>query len=213
MIVIKNGNILKSNKKINILGVIFDSKLQWSEHIAHAIKKATCALNAIRLIRKFVTISELLQLVISNFYSILFYNSEIWHLPSIKMSLKQKLLSISARALKVCNKTYLNNISFIDLHKSNSRATPDQMMMYKLALSLFKIYNSNYNSIEFIKLNFNQILTSRQTKFITTKNNRTKVGLNNLANRFYVLNNTIPLDWLNSAYVTYKVKCKNVFLK
>ena len=29
MIVIKNGNILKSNKKINILGVIFDSKLQW----------------------------------------------------------------------------------------------------------------------------------------------------------------------------------------
>ena len=77
-----------------------------------------------------------------------------------------------------------------------------RMMLYKLALSLFKVYNSNYNSIEFIALNFNQIFTSRQTKFIATRNNRTKVGLNCLANRFHVLNNQIPLDWLNSSYVT-----------
>ena len=47
-----NGTTITSNTKINILGVIFDSKLQWSEHISHAIKRATGALNAIRLIRK-----------------------------------------------------------------------------------------------------------------------------------------------------------------
>ena len=57
------------------------------------------------------------------------------------------------------------------------------------------------------------IFTSRQTKFITSKSNRTKIGLNSLANRFHLLNNKIPLNWLNLSNVTFKVKCKTMFLK
>ena len=152
------------------------------------------------------------------------YNSEIWHLPTIKSSLKQKILSASARALKVCSKSMTDGISFINLHKMYGRATPDQMMNYKMALSLFRIYNiyiffflriynCNFNLIEFVALNFNQIFTSRQMNFITTNNNRTKVGLNCLANRPYYINGQIHLTWLNLSYTTYKVKCKNIFLK
>ena len=208
-----NGNLVKLASKINVLGVIFDSKLQWSEHISHAIKRSNCALNAIRLIRKFFTKKELLQLITSNFYSILFYNSEIWQIPTIKSTLKQKMLSASAKALKVCCKSITDGISFPTLHKLCDRATPDQMMIYKLVLSLYKLYNLNFNSFEFIALNFNQIITSRQTNFITLKNNRIRVGINCLANRLYVLNGKIPLSWLNLSFVTYKVKCKEIFLK
>ena len=39
--------------------------------------KATKALNAIKLIKKNFNSDELLRLVTSNFYSILFYNSEV----------------------------------------------------------------------------------------------------------------------------------------
>ena len=113
----------------------------------------------------------------------------------------------------MCNKINLDDVSFLNLHKLNGRSTPDQMMLYKLALSLFRVYNTNYNSIEFTALNFNQILTSRQTRFKTSRNNKTKVGLNSLANRFHALNDQIPLEWLNDSYITYKVKCKNVFIK
>ena len=94
-----NGNDVTSKKSINILGVIFDPKLQWSDHIAHTIKRSISALNAIRLIKKYFTKKELLGLVTSNFYSIMYYNAEIWHLPSLKTSIKQKLLSASAQAL------------------------------------------------------------------------------------------------------------------
>ena len=93
-----------SSKTINVLGVLFDQKLQWSDHIASCIAKSNRALSAIRLIRKFFTTKELLQLVTSNFFSILYYNSEIWHLQSLKVNLKQKLLSSSARAIKTCVK-------------------------------------------------------------------------------------------------------------
>ena len=71
-----------------------DSKLQWSNHIANASSKALKVLNAIKIIKKCFTKKELLQLVTSNVFSILYYNSKIWHLPSLKSELKQKLLSM-----------------------------------------------------------------------------------------------------------------------
>ena len=85
--------------------------------------------------------------------------------------------------------------------------------LYKTALSLFKLYNNDYNPLEFALLNFNQILTGRQTNFISIKSNVRKVGINCLANRLTVINNKIPLDWLNLSLNTYKINCKKLFLK
>ena len=133
------GKTIVSNKTINVLGVVFDSKMQWSNHVARAIKRSTKALNAIKLIKKFFNQQEVINLVTSNFYSILNYNSEIWQLPSLKVTLKQNLLSASAKALKVCLKLADRETSFINLHVMCKRAIPIQMMQYKLALCLFKL--------------------------------------------------------------------------
>ena len=207
-----NGIAIISNRTINILGVTFDSKLNWADHISNAIKRSMKALNAIRIIRRFFSKKELLSLVTSNFYSLLYYNSEIWHLPTLKTTLKQSLLSASSKALKICCCNHEYNLSFINLHKSCLRATPDEMMHYKLALSLFKLYNSEFNEFEFVGLNFNQILTSRQTNFVSSRNNNLKVGINCLSNRFYILNNKIPLKWFNQSIDTFKIHCKKLFL-
>ena len=95
-----------------------------------------------------------------------------------------------------------------------NRATPDNYLLYKHALCLFKLLTEqNTHTYEWIALNFNQILTSRQVKFKAVKANRKRVGLNALANRLSILNDRIPLDWLNLSYESYKVKCKNEFLK
>ena len=105
---------------------------------------------------------ELLSLITSNVYSILYYNSEIWHLPSLKTTLKQSLLGASAKALRVCNRTIDYYVSFNNLHADCDRATPEMICLYKTALSLFKLYNNDYNPLEFALLNFNQIFY-RQT--------------------------------------------------
>ena len=207
-----NGQLVISNSKINVLGVIFDSKLQWYDQVAHTLKKANSALYAIKMISRFFTFRELVSLITSNFYSILFYNSEIWHIPSLNSNLKQKILSSSARAIKICIKNCDPMTSFKQLHEIAGRATPEKLMQYKLALSLYKLYNGEQNSLEFIALNFTQILTSRQITFMALNNNKLKVGLNALSNRFKILNNKIPLTWLNLSLDTYKIKCKLLFL-
>ena len=79
------------------------------------------------------------------------------------------------------------------------------------SLNLLTIRPSKLN--EWVALNFNQILTSRQTKFISAKANKRKVGLNALANRAYVLNNRIPLEWFNMSFDAYKVHCKKEFVQ
>ena len=115
-------------------------------YILDTISKSKQALFAINLIRKFLTKSELLQVITSNYYSILYYNSEIWHIPTNTHRCKTQLMSASAAPLKLCNNYYDRSVSFIDLHKQNKRATPDKMMKYKHAIQLHKIYNCELQS-------------------------------------------------------------------
>ena len=171
------------------MGVIFDQKLQWSAHISQCISKSSKALNAIRLIKRFFSIKELLQIVTANFYSILYYNSEIWHLQSLNVNLKQKLLSSSAKAIKACIKYCTNEYSYVKLHEMHNRAIPEKYLLYKHALSLYKLTNEESpHSIKWVALNFNQILTSRQSTFKIAKVNIRIVGLNALSNRLSTIN-------------------------
>ena len=210
--IVLNGDIIKSSKTVNVLGVVFDQKLQWAEHISHCIAKSKRELTAIRMIRKFFTTKELLQLVTSNIFSILFYNSEIWHLTSLKGTLKQNLLSCSATAIKSCVKYCTRDVSYQDLQKTYNRATPEKFLLYKTALNLFKLLTFNDYTLEWAALNFNQVLTSRQINFISLRANVKKVGLNAFANRVYILNNRIPLSWFDMSMETFKIHCKKEFL-
>ena len=207
-----DGSFIISKNTMNVLGVIFDTKLQWAPQIAHCVSRSLNAINAIRLIRKFFNKKELLQLVTSNVYSILYYNSEVWHLPSLKLPLKEKLLSTSAKALKMCMYYPDPRISYVNIHKMNNRATPNEMMEYKLGIQIYKLYNTREHSLEWLNLNQNQILTSRQDTFATLKSNSLRVGLNALANRIACLNGKIKLIWLNLSYPSYKIKCKQIFI-
>ena len=47
----EGGDSVKSVNQMNVLGVIFDSKLTWSAQVLNSILKANKALHAIRLIK------------------------------------------------------------------------------------------------------------------------------------------------------------------
>ena len=47
-----NGNLVTTKKEMNVLSIIFDSKLQWTKQVMTTISKAKKALNAISLIKK-----------------------------------------------------------------------------------------------------------------------------------------------------------------
>ena len=76
-------DLITAKESINVLGVTFDTTLSWTKHVRTAVMKSNRALNAIKLIRKYFNVGEILQLLTSNFYSVLYYNSEVWQGQSI----------------------------------------------------------------------------------------------------------------------------------
>ena len=64
--------MIESKNEMNVLGITFDSKLQWTSQVSRAIKGANKSLQAIKLIRKYFTRNEIIQLLTSYFYSKLY---------------------------------------------------------------------------------------------------------------------------------------------
>ena len=210
--IIVNGVTLTSRTNINVLGVAFDAKLQWGVQVSNAINKAKKALHAIRLIRKFFNKKELNQLLTCNFYSILYYNCDIWHIPSLSNALKKQLVAASSSALKICTPNYNYLMSYKSLHYLNNRAMPDQIMLYKHSLLLHKVYNDDKPSRDWLSLNFQQNFNARFKKVQLFQNCKFKIGKNLLINRLSILTNEIELSWLNLSFNSYKIHCKAKFL-
>ena len=126
------------------------------------------------------------------------------HLPSTKF-----MIMLSDRFMNsfIMSGFQSKVLSFENIHKMNKRAMPEALMSYKCAIQLHKLYNSNDHSLEWISLNCNQILTTRQTNFIIMKTNVTTVGFSIMCNRLSVLNGLIPLSWLNITINIFKISC------
>jgi hypothetical protein len=193
---------------MNVLGVIFDSKLQWTEHLSKAVQKLNRSLNALKIIRKFFNTPELINLVTSSFFSILLYNSEIWQSAYLKLVSQQTLLTALANALKMCLHYPRSRLLHLNIHKITNHATPSMYCEYKNALQLYKLFNEHVPHAEWCHLNFDVINTSRQQFFEIRRNHNLRIGKNTLCNKLHDLNGKIPLDWLNLTFHNYKIKCK-----
>jgi hypothetical protein len=128
-----------SCKHINVLGVTFDSKLNWTAHIYNTVDKCAKSLNALKIIRKYFTTKEFLMLLRSNYYSVLYYNSEVWLIHSLSVANKKLLFSTSPNALKVAYNYIFQYISFMAIHSMAVRATPTLLTNYKLASMLYNV--------------------------------------------------------------------------
>ena len=198
---------------MNVLGVIFDSKLAWNEHIAHCISKSKKSLFALRLLRKYFMPNEMRTLLDSNFYSVLYYNSVIWMTPELNATLKHNLIAASANAIRSCLTYGDHVISFEKLHKNAKKCTPAQIMLFQTSLNLHKVLNQEVPSFEGVTVLDQMISTRRQTFFEILRENKNKIGMNTTANKFYCISNKISLLSLSYSFVHFKKLMKIQFLK
>ena len=155
---------------MNVLGVVFDNRLQWTDQVAHTINKANSALHCIGLIKHYFKPEELCQIITS-----------LWSILTLNHELKTRLLSISASALKICTPSYHDRMSYIDLHKINKRATPMEFCYYKHALLSYNLVHNELPIEDWVDLNFQQILGSRSKNFNFVRTNNYRVGVTSSA--------------------------------
>ena len=151
----------------------------------------------------------------SHFYSVLYYNSNIWLTPSLSPDMKQNLLLISATALRSCLMNKGFDISFENLHNTSKKCTPIQLSLYQLSISLHNRLNFDETDPCFETLTvLDQIIcTRRQINFQIFRINKLKIGINTTANKLSNLNNMIALENLNLNKAQFKRFAKSQFLK
>ena len=114
--------------------------------------------------------------------------------------------------LKNCTPSYHDRMSYQELHTINNRATPSQMSDYKLALLLHILINLEILSKDWIDINFQQNLNSRNTTSKCFKTNRYKIGENIICNRLPSINGKKQLEWISESFDSFKLICKQALL-
>ena len=209
--VMLQDKLITSKKHMNVLGVTFDSKLNWRQQVSNTIAKSNKAICALKLIKRYMFPHEMKQLLISNYYSILYYNSQIWLSHALCHESKQQLLSASANALRSCINLRNPFISFEAIHKHFKQPTPVQIGNYAMSLLLFGIYNAIEQTPDWLSFTTQIIMTGRQRNFDILRSNNFKIGLNILPNKLYSIRNSVSLDYLDLPYHQYKTKMKLLF--
>ena len=141
----------------------------------------------------------------SNYYSILYYNADIWLKPSLSLNIYEQLLSASAAPLKLIYSNVDHQVSYKRLHTICNRATQCQVTQYKHSLLLLKSYNDQQQGTDWLSNNFDQNFDNR-TNTLFFETNRYKIGNNLLANRLKVINGVVSYDMLNLSYEQLKIK-------
>ena len=137
----------------------------------------------------------------------------IWLTPQINSVMEQKLLSVSANAIRSCMMSSNCDISFERIHLNAAKWTPSQIMLYQSALKFHKTLNFDELSLEAVTVLNQMTYTTRQLKFEILRDNWSRIGMNTTANKFYVLCGKIGLDFLNFNFVHFKKLMKIQFLK
>ncbi len=66
------------NVPLKALGVLITSELTWTNHINQAIDSSRYVIRRIKYLRKWLVREDLLQLVTTQYLSIIFYASPLW---------------------------------------------------------------------------------------------------------------------------------------
>jgi len=102
-----NNIVIKSGKHLEVLGLKFDSRLEWTFQVDKSINEARKAVHAMRMIKMHFQSQELIELITSYVYSRLYYAAQVWLLPTLKQNLQKRLFSQS------CSRSISNSSSLL----------------------------------------------------------------------------------------------------
>ena len=130
--------VIKGNKKVKLLGIKIDNKLDFNEHISNIYKKAILKLHALARIAPSMN-KEKLRILMKTFIDAQFnYCPLIWMFHS--RTLNNKIYKLHERALRLVYKDYIS--SFENLLNIDNTFTIHKRNLQKLATEMYKIKNN-----------------------------------------------------------------------
>jgi len=83
-----------SKADMKVLGIVFDSWLEWSAQGEKLTATGRQATQALSLVRKYFICKEMSKLITALVYSRFYYAAQVWLLPNLKKRLMDRLYSV-----------------------------------------------------------------------------------------------------------------------
>ena len=130
---------IKSAPTMRILGILFDDRLNWKQHVNEVVNKATIKLNVIKHMRKFFTSKQFANVITSQIFSRAYYASPVWLNECLNAPHWKRLNAVHYRALRMIVGDTKRKMSHTKLNAITNRAPPRRWSNYATASITMKI--------------------------------------------------------------------------
>ncbi len=137
-----SGTTVSSTPKIKALGVQISDDLSWNDHVDYSLKRSRHIVPRIKYLRKWLNTEELLRLITSQYFSIVYYCCPLW-IGSLTSTAWKRINSAHYRALRAVYGDYKMKLKRAELDKMSKRATPKEWAQYSIAATVIKMFNSS----------------------------------------------------------------------
>jgi len=167
--------------------------LSWNKHVNYALAKSSNLVRRVHFLSKWLTKDELVRLVTTQYYPIIFYGSALW-IGCLDSKSWKRINSGHYRALRAALRDYKKRKRRI-IDQESKRATPAEWSRYTLASTVIRLFNKSDTNIA-ITLRQHAYINDRlpmKAKFMDFS--RLKIGRQSIYNRIGSIINKISFDW------------------
>lgn len=181
---------IHSTDSMKVLGLTFDSKLDWGKQISNTIAKCSRTLHGLKHIRKYLRVEKLKQVITAFFFSVMNYGMEVWFHPALAFHHKRKIRALHYKALRLV----FGKMPKEELNKM--RAPPDQMALFLQAKQLINIMNKKVPFNLFNRLDERCYIERRVPwRFQFHATNARRIGKQCFENRAALIAKHLKFDW------------------
>jgi len=105
------GEVFRTAKEMEVLGVTLDDKISWSSHISKVVSKAKKLNSALSFIRRKLTEDQFLKVLTSQFYGACFYGSAAWLHGNNSYKDIRKINAVYYRSLRIAKRDFKRKLS------------------------------------------------------------------------------------------------------
>jgi len=189
-----NGEELKFSGRMKVLGVTFDARMKFSEHIESVIKKARTMNSGLRMIRRKLTYDQFLKVMTTQYYGRCFYGGLAWLNGTNSFLDLRKINALHYRALRIAKRDFKRVIRRSELDLMG-RARPTTWIQYLLANTAIKAITRGQPTLLSREMRENMFIERRRSgrpKFFD--NSKKKIGRQALRNRLGFMGR-FKFDW------------------
>jgi len=206
------NDLVKPQKSLKVLGLVFDHDLSWTTHSGKLKQKAALALRKLKFLSRYVDQNGMKKIITTHLFGMLYYSSVVWLNELSTYKTIRTLESIHFRGLRIAAKDFFMLLSKERLYDIFGRATPTKWMKYsnaRAAINMLQQGNEGPPISASIRSKL-YINDRNQNKISVHDTSRLKIGRHSFHNRLKCLRE-VNFDWRNASKDSLRVNLKKTF--